>query len=170
MWTTARAPVALPTLEAWFTLAGRLSAKPEPPAISVTWAELLPTAAPQPTDGANLERFADWLTLAELLMGYDPGLLARLGFPGHTERICAHFLKAVASDRRGIAPGDIGHTVRALSRIPRVLPALADRADGIRSRLTSHEYLPGTSTRSEPPRRLAPQTGNLDVQRVLADL
>jgi hypothetical protein len=103
-------------------------------------------------------------------MGYDPGLLARLGFPGHTERICAHFLKAVASDRRGIAPGDIGHTVRALSRIPRVLPALADRADGIRSRLTSHEYLPGTSTRSEPPRRLAPQTGNLDVQRVLADL
>lgn len=170
MWTTARAPVALPALEAWFTLAGRLSAKPEPPAISVTWAELLPTAAPQPTDGANLERFADWLTLAELLIGYDPGLLARLGFPGHTERICAQFLEAVDSDRRGIAPGDIGHTVRALSRIPRVLPALADRADGIRSRLTSHEYLPGTSTRSEPPRRLAPQTGNLDVQRVLADL
>jgi hypothetical protein len=170
VWTTARAPIPLPALEAWFTLAGGLSSKPGSPAISVTWAELLPTAAPQPTDGADLERFADWLTLAEFLMDYDLGLLARLGFPGQTERFCAHFLEALESDRRAIAPADIGHAVRALSRIPRVIPALADRADRIRFRLTSHEYPSSTSSRSEPPPRPAQQTGSLDVQRVLADL
>lgn len=170
VWRTAREPIALPALEAWFTLAGGLSTKPEPPAISVTWAELLPTAPPQPTDGANLERFADWLTLAELLMDYDPGLLARLGFPGRTERFCTRFLEALEPDRPGIAPGNIGHAVRALSRIPRVIPVLTDRADSIRFRLTSNEYRSSMSYRSEPPPGPAPQTGNLDVQRVLADL
>ena len=78
-------------VEAWFTLAGGLSCKTEPPAISVTWAELLPAAAPQPTDAANLERFADWLTLAELLMDYDPDLLARLGFPWSDRAILRAF-------------------------------------------------------------------------------
>jgi hypothetical protein len=170
VWTTTRAPIPLPALEAWFTLAGELSVTPAPPAISVTWVELIPTTAPQLTDGANLERFADWVTLAELLMDYDPGLLAGLGFPGHSERFCARFLEALEPDRRGIAPADIGHAVRALSRIPRVFPALAGHADSVRFRLTSHEYLSSTSSRSEPPPRPAPQTGSLDVQRVLADL
>ena len=170
VWRTARAPIPLPALEAWFTLAGGLSSKPEPPAISVTWAELLPTAAPQPTDGGNVERFADWLTLAELLMDYDPGLLAGLGFPGHSERICARFLEALEPDRRGIAPADIGHAVRAVSQIPRVFPALAGPADSIRFTLTRHEHLSSASYLSEPSAGPAPQTGNLDVQRVLADL
>jgi hypothetical protein len=170
VWRTTRKPIPLPALEAWFTLAGGLSSKPEPPAVSVTWAELIPIAAPQLTDGASLERFADWLTLAELLMDYDPGLLAGLGFPGHSERFCARFLEALEPERRGIAPADTGHAVRALSRIPRVFTALADHADSVRFRLTSHEYLSSTSFRSEPPPRPAPQAGSLDVQRVLADL
>jgi hypothetical protein len=170
VWTTTRTPISLPALEAWFTLAGRLSSKPESPAISVTWAELLPTAAPQPTDGAGLERFADWLTIAELLVDYDPGLLADLGFPGHSEGFCAQFLDALDPDRRRIAPTEIGHAVRALSRIPHVIPALADRADTIRFKLTSHEYLSSTPSRGEPTPRPAPQAGKLDVQRVLADL
>ena len=170
VWTTARAPIPLPALEAWFTLAGGLSSKPEPPAISETWAELLPAATPHPTDGANLERFADWLTLAELLMDYDPDLLAILGFPGQAERFCAQFLEALEPDRRRVEPADIDRAVRALSRIPRIFPALAGHAERIRFRLTSHEYLSSTSSLSKPPPRPAPQTGNLDVQRVLADL
>lgn len=170
VWTTGGEPIALPALEAWFTLAGGLSSKPEPPAISITWAELLPTAAPQPTDGASLERFADWLTLAELLMDYDPGLLAGLGFPGHTERFCAGFLEALEPGRRGIAPAEISHAVRALNRIPRVIPTLADRADSVRFSLRNQEYLSSMSSRNDPPPGPAPQTGSLDVQRVLADL
>jgi hypothetical protein len=170
VWRTARAPIPLPALEAWFTLAGGLSSKPEPPATSVTWTELIPTAAPQLTDGANLERFADWLTLAELLMDYDPGLLAGLGFRGHTERFCAQFLEALERDRRGVAPADIARAVRALNRIPRVFPALAGHADSVRFRLTRDEYLSSTSSLSEPLSQPAPQAGNLDVQRVLADL
>ena len=169
-WTTTRAPIPPPALEAWFTLAGGLSATPAPPAISVTWAELLPTTAPQLTDGPSLERFADWLTLADLLMDYDPGLLAGLGFPGDSEQFCARLLEALESDRGGIAPAGIGHAVRAVSRIPRVFPALAGHAESVGFRLRSHEYLSSTSSRGEPPPRPAPQTGSLDVQRVLADL
>ena len=145
-------------------------AKPEPPAISVTWAELLPTAAPHPTDGLSLERFADWLTLAELLMDYDPALLAGLGFPGQTERFCAQFLEALEFDWRRPAPVDIDRAVPALSRIPRVFPALAGRADSLRFKLTSHEYLSSTPDLSDPRRRPDPPSGSLDVQRVLADL
>jgi hypothetical protein len=170
VWTTTRKPIALPALEAWFTLTGRLSSKPEPPAIAVTWAELLPTAAPHPTDGASLERFADWLTLAELLIDYDPGLLADLGFPGHTDRLCEHFLDALEPDPGRIAPTDIGQTVRALSQIPRVIPHLADHADAIRFRLTSNEHLSTPSSRADPVPEPTQQTGHLDVQRVLADL
>jgi hypothetical protein len=170
VWTTTRKPIALPALEAWFTLAGRLSSKPAPPAIAVTWAELLPTAAPHPTDGASLERFADWLTLAELLMEYDPGLLSDLGFPGHTERFCDHFLNALKPDPGRIAPADIGQALRALSQIPRVIPHLADRADAIRFRLTRDEHLSTPSSRADPLPEPTPQTGHLDVQRVLADL
>ena len=103
-------------------------------------------------------------------MDYDPGLLAGLGFPGDSEQFCARLLEALESDRRGIAPAGIGHAVRAVSRIPRVFPALAGHAESVGFRLTSHEYLSSTSSRGEPPPRPAPQTGSLDVQRVLADL
>ena len=171
VWTTTRTPIALPALEAWFTLAGRLFPKPEPPAIAVTWAELLPTAAPHPSDGASLERFADWLTLAALLVAHDPGLLADLGIPGHTERLCEHFLNTLEPDPGGrITPTDIGQAVRALSRIPRVIPSLAERADAIRFRLTRAEYVSTRASRADPLPEPTPQTGYLDVQRVLADL
>jgi hypothetical protein len=159
-----------PALEAWLTLAGQLSTKPEPPAMPVTWAELPPTAAPHPSDGASLERFADWLTLAELLIDYDPGLLADLGFPGHTERFCEHFLKVLEPDPGRIAPADIGQAVRALSRLRRVIPSLADPADAIRFRLSRDEFRSVPSSRGDPQPEPIPQTGHLDVQRVLADL
>ena len=103
-------------------------------------------------------------------MDYDPGLLADLGFPGHTERFCEHFLNALEPDPGRIAPADIGQAVRALSQIPRVIPHLADRADAIRFRLTRDEHLSTRSSRADPLPEPTPQTGHLDVQRVLADL
>jgi hypothetical protein len=98
VWRTAREPIALPALEAWSTLAGGLSSKPEPPAISVTWAELLPTAAPQPTDGANLERFADWLTLGRTAHGLRPWTPCQTRLPW-SHRAILHILEALEPDR-----------------------------------------------------------------------
>jgi hypothetical protein len=69
-------PVGVELLEAWAETAGRL---PPAAAVAAMWLELEPAAAPETP--VELERFADWLRLAELLQARDPALLKRLGFP-----------------------------------------------------------------------------------------
>jgi hypothetical protein len=170
VWTTTRKPTPLPPLEGWFTLAKRLSPRPQPPAIPITWAELLPTAPPRLSDRPSLERFADWLTLADLLMDHDPQLLADLGFPGHTERFCEQFLDLLDPEPGRVAPADVDLAVRALGQIIDLIPSLADRADTIRFLLKGDEYLSASSSRRAPASEPIPQTGYLDVRRVLADL
>jgi hypothetical protein len=170
LWKTTPGPITLAELEMWLTLAAQLSAKPYSPAIAITWAELLPIAAPDLSDRASLERFADWLALVNLLLDHDPDVLAGLGFPGHTPQVCETFLSSLEDDNKPVQPCDIGQTVRALSSLPRVVPELTDRANSIRFRLKRLEHLSTPSpTRTSTP-NTAQSTGHLDVQRVLNDL
>lgn len=69
-------PVGVELLEAWADTAGRL---PPAAAVAATWFDLLPDAAP--STPVELERFADWLRLADLLQRREPELLRRFGFP-----------------------------------------------------------------------------------------
>jgi hypothetical protein len=155
------------------TLGKRLSPTPAPPTIAITWAELLPGSAPDFSDRASLERFADWLTLAELLLDYDAKLLDDLGLPGRSRQFCAGFVSALERDVRRVHARDTDQVVRALTRMRRIIPPLAERADNVRYWLEGREYGYPSPTPPEPsasdPEWLR-QTGHLDVRRVLEDL
>jgi hypothetical protein len=86
-------PVGVELLEAWADAAGRM---PPAAAVAATWFDLVPDAAP--ATPIELERFADWLRLAELLRTRDADLLARFGFPGRFEAAMDAFLDQVPSD------------------------------------------------------------------------
>lgn len=175
LWTTAHTPLALPELEAWLGVASLLSPRPSPPSIAVTWAELLPVTAPDISDYRSLERFADWLTLADLLRDYDPELLRKLGFPGHSQSLIITFCDELERDDDAQRIDSTDHAKRALERIPRLFPTLADRADYTLYWLYGHprerptdDDPPWTST---PSRRSHDRgSGQLDIQRVLTDL
>jgi hypothetical protein len=81
-------PVGVELLEAWGDIAGRL---PPPATVAATWFELVPDAAP--VTPVELERFADWLRLAELVQRWDASLLARFGFPAGFDAIFDAFLE-----------------------------------------------------------------------------
>ena len=55
--------VSVDAIAAWMPLAQRLDPRLEPPAVAMTWLELEPDRAPHTPE--ELERFADWLRLAE---------------------------------------------------------------------------------------------------------
>lgn len=175
LWKTDHAPIALPELEAWLGLARPLSPRPSPPSIAATWAELLPITEIDISDYRSLERFAFWLTLADLLLDYDPELLPQLRFPGHSERLIAAFCNALAHADSFQRVASTDHARRALDRIPRLFPPLADRAENTLYWLDGHpqerptDYSPprtSTAPGSDSQRR----SGQLDIQRVLKDL
>ncbi|HWF73253.1 MAG TPA: hypothetical protein VG186_07910 [Solirubrobacteraceae bacterium] len=173
VWKASRAPIALPLLEAWLAAGERLSPPPPVPDLGVTWAELLPAAAPDLSDRASLERFADWLTLADLVGAYDPAVLDGLGFPGTADRYCEDFLHALERDLARVPARSVDQVTRALGAMSSVLPRLAYRAYALGGVLERVEYAdirvrpdPPPTTPWEPLRG----TGHLDVARVLADL
>lgn len=86
-------PVEVEALEAWTFAAGKL---PPSPTVAATWLELEPAAAPDTP--VELERFADWLRLAELLRMRDGELLGRFGFPARFEEIFDAFASALPAD------------------------------------------------------------------------
>jgi hypothetical protein len=86
-------PVGVELLEAWTDAAGRL---PPASALAATWFDLVPDLAP--ATPVELERFVDWLRLAELMHARDPNLLSRFGFPGRFESLIDAFLDQVPAD------------------------------------------------------------------------
>ena len=88
--------ISVDALIAWARVAVKLEPRPEPPAVAMTWLELEPHHAPETPQ--ELERFADWLRLAELLQEHDPALLEKLEFPHRYTGVLADF-----ADR---SPGD----------------------------------------------------------------
>ncbi len=69
--------VGVDALEAWTNACPGL---PGTQIVAATWLELEPDAAPRTP--VEVERFADWLRLAELLDRHGPELLEQFGFPG----------------------------------------------------------------------------------------
>ena len=87
-------------LIAWARVAVKLEERPEPPAVAMTWLELEPHHAPETPQ--ELERFADWLRLAELLQEHDPALLEKLELPAALHRRAGR-VRPSAPERRARA-------------------------------------------------------------------
>ena len=145
-------------LIAWARVASKLDPRPEPPAVTMTWLELEPHAAP--AGPQELERFADWLRLAELLREHDPEMLARLDFPDRYKAV----LEAFADDSPLTEPVlERELRIETLYRLATLDPELAGRAmtevADIALPVLSYQNLD-----PPPPRREFP------VERVLRDL
>ena len=80
VWEAANAPVPLDCVDAWLGLSKHLDPVVWPGFLAMTWAELLPTALPDPDDLAEVHRFTDWVTLVELAGSFAPDLLGQLGY------------------------------------------------------------------------------------------
>jgi hypothetical protein len=154
--------LSVDALAAWSAVASRLPRRPEPPSAAATWISLEPGHAP--ATPVELERFADWLRLAELLARHDPELLAGLGFPERHREV----LEAFAADSPGGEP-PLEQELRqqALERVAELYPSCAARASAgaLAARvdaILSTELLPDA-----PQPALAPR---FPVRRVLRDL
>jgi hypothetical protein len=154
--------VGVDALAAWAAVAAKLPERPEPPSAAATWVELEPDRAP--TTPVELERFADWLRLAELLARHDPELLAGLGFPDRHRDV----LDAFAADSPSGEP-PVEHELRlqALERLGDLYPSCAARATATvmaahDDALAAPEGVPEPSVASLMPR--------FPVHRVLQDL
>jgi hypothetical protein len=86
-------PVSVDALEAWTRTAAGL---PGTKITAATWIELEPGDAPRTP--VELERFADWLRLAELLRLHDGEMLERFGFPSRFGTILDAFVDERPAD------------------------------------------------------------------------
>jgi hypothetical protein len=108
---------------AWTPIAVRLTPRPEPPAVAMTWLELEPHRDPETP--VELERFADWLRLAEVLDRHDSELLRGLGFPGRH----AECLQRFASRSPGEEPPvERDLRIQSLFRLATLDPSLSRAA------------------------------------------
>jgi hypothetical protein len=128
LWDETRAPLPLAGLEAWLALADQLPddpPRPRPPNLERTWVELLPATAPSPEHRESVERFADWLTFADILREHRPGYLERFHFRDHTP-VINRFLDKIERDHRRLDPAAHDHALRALRRIETLVPSLLE--------------------------------------------
>jgi hypothetical protein len=153
--------VSVDALAAWAAVAARLPDPPEAPAAAATWIALEPQHAPR--SPAELERFADWLRLAELLARHDPELLAGLGFP---ERYRPALDEFAGRTPRGEPPLEHELRVEALERLAELYPGCAGVARESAGVLRHEDELPDREW--NVPQR-PPLTG-FPVERVLRDL
>jgi hypothetical protein len=80
LWEAANAPVPLDCVDAWLALSKHFDPLVWPGFLAMTWADLLPTALPDPDDLTEVQRFTDWVTLVELVGSFSPDLLGQLGY------------------------------------------------------------------------------------------
>ena len=80
IWSGVGAPVLLDCVDAWLSLSDHLDPPVLPDFLGPTWAELLPAALPDPDDLCEVQRFADWVALCELLGEFSREQLEELGF------------------------------------------------------------------------------------------
>jgi hypothetical protein len=130
LWRTAGAPVLLDCVDAWLSLSDGLDPPVWPDFLGPTWAELLPRGAPDPEDLAEVQRFADWVTLCELLGEFSRELLEQLGFgPEHDALIHHNRATEVLAWTSPLADppppwADVPHRAIADSTVRRVLADL----------------------------------------------
>jgi hypothetical protein len=80
VWTATNAPVPLDCIDAWLGLSKHLDPVVWPGFLAPTWAELLPTALPDPDDLPEVQRFTDWVTLSDLVSSFSIELIGELGY------------------------------------------------------------------------------------------
>jgi hypothetical protein len=172
LWERDRSPIALTVLDAWLLVSAMLDPPLWPPSLSMTWAELLPTRAPDPHDVPEVQRFADWVTLCDLLSSFSPALPQTLGFGRYQMRVMEDFLRRVAVDLEftGNEP-----TIRALEATASFAPELAGRAQRLNAWLREGAEAPDWLAEVAPDPALGRQAHlaageGIDVGRVLADL
>jgi hypothetical protein len=156
-WSGQAIPVD--ALSAWSQVAAKLDPRPEPPAVAMMWLELEPHAVP--AGPQELERFADWLRLAELLRQLDPALLVRLEFPERYTDLLSEFAERTPSDEPVL---ERELRIETLDRLARLDPALSDRAIHELAELAPPAITGYENLDPPPPRREFP------VERVLRDL
>jgi hypothetical protein len=156
-----RRVVSVDALAAWAAVAAGLDEPVDPPSPVPTWLTLEPDGAP--ASPAALERFADWLRLAELLLQHDPELLAGLGFPARHSAVLAAFAEAVPDDE---PPLEHDLRVQALERLLRLAPQWTQQALTSLAELRGDLDVPEWEPLPEP---AAPVT-RFPVSRVLRDL
>jgi hypothetical protein len=150
--------VAVDALEAWTAAAGKL---PPAPTLAATWLELDPPGAPRTP--VELERFADWLRLAELIALHDRELLGSLGFP---DRCCDVLDAFIAEPALTEPPLERELRIDALARLARLDPT---RADDALELVPVLDLSAAIVKQFELPELTSPP-GGFAVDRVLSDL
>jgi hypothetical protein len=175
LWDAVEVPIELPAIEAWLALAAELPrdpAPPEPPDLIRNWVQLLPVSAPDLDDRESVERFADWLTLTDLLREHMPDQLHRFHFRNHA-LILNVFLDKIDDAHGRFQPACRDHIERSLKRIETLTPELAGLSRYIAKRLGASQT---RLQRDRPHRKTDPNIGEIpgwtlfDVERVLRDL
>ena len=154
--------VGVDALAAWAAVAARLPERPEPPSAAATWIQLEPDRSP--STPVELERFADWLRLAELLARHDPELLAGLGFPDRHRDVLDTF---AAETRTNEPPVEHDLRLQALERLGDLYPACAARATASTLASLDEVLEPVEAAAASPRATFAPR---FPVARVLEDL
>jgi hypothetical protein len=151
--------VSVDALEAWTAAAGKLAPSAT---VAATWLELDPPGAPRTP--VELERFADWLRLAELISLHDHDLLDSLGFPDR----CGDVLDAfIAEPALTEPPVERELRVDALARLARLDPS---RADDALELVPVLDLSASIVQQFELPDLTRPPSGGFAVDRVLNDL
>jgi hypothetical protein len=153
--------VSVDAVDAWAELAAQLDDPGEPLSPVPTWLELEPDRAPE--SPAELERFADWLRLAEVLARHEPELLEGLGFPHRHARVLDEFSAQTPADE---PPLEHDLRVQALQRVHALAPEWQRQAITTLAHLQTD--LAGPAWRPRPV-FTAPAT-RFPVARVLRDL
>jgi hypothetical protein len=172
LWERDRSPITLTVLDAWLSVSAMLDPPLWPPSLATTWAELLPARAPDPRDVSEVQRFADWVTLCDLLSSFSPALVQTLGFGRDQTRVIEDFLRRVGADLEfsGNEPA-----IRALEATASFAPGLAGRARRLSALLREGVETPDWLAEVAPDPALGGQAHlasgeGIDVGRVLADL
>ena len=126
-----------------------------------------PRLQPEPDDRAAVERFADWLSLCELLWDYDPELKTRLGHNDEHVELMASFVGRVEL-HKSLARPEADQVRRALELIAGLEPGLEPLARFVGRDLPATAAVRTSGQARDYPEPPAPEL--FEVRRVLADL
>jgi conflict system STAND superfamily ATPase len=178
-WDRAPEPLSPELLESWHRLAKGLPRgdRPRPPLVEATWFELVPTMLPDFDSREEVNRFDDWLWLAEIVAEHEPQRLEDLGFPGrHSHVLSATFALYGASssaNHEKAAAWSQYHRqllIQAMRRVMRLCPAFASDARGVIEMIPNFAAASG-GEEPEPAQGPSGWYGHASVvDRVLQDL